>query len=119
MPANHATATLGLPVALLVPSILGWGVSGFLAGIGFAVILTAMERRNVLEDLSLLRVGVWGAAGAAVASLLVFLVMGVLPFLGFELALVQAMKAGVLGAISAAGTTKLAKSGSDARALSG
>jgi hypothetical protein len=78
-----------------------------------------MERRNVLEDLSLLRVGVWGAAGAAVASLLVLLVMGVLPFLGIELALVQAMKAGVLGAISAAGTTKLAKSGSDALALSG
>ena len=49
------------------------GIAGFLAGGSFAVILSLAERRTQLEDLSLKRVGAWGALG----GLLVVGVVGV------------------------------------------
>jgi len=108
----------GIPLVAVLPAVFGWGVSGFLAGAGFASVLTTMERKTVLEDLSLVRVGAWGATGAFLASFLVMIMMGIISFVGIEWALFQGAVAGVLGALSAVGTTMLAKSASDDRTLS-
>lgn len=45
-------------------------VGGFLAGATFAVILSVTERNRSLEDLSLKRVALWGAAGGMLLSLI-------------------------------------------------
>ena len=103
----------GFPMVAVLPSLLSWVVAGFLTGAGFALLLTTMERRKSLEELSIPRVGVWGALGGFTVSILVFLLVGVLPFLGLGWALFEGAKAGVLGAISAMGTTAMAKSAGD------
>jgi hypothetical protein len=107
----------GVPLIFFLPAVIGWAVSGFLAGAGFAAVLTTMERKTTLEDLSLVRVGAWGATGAFLASFLVMILMGVIGFVGVGWALFQGTVAGFLGAASAVGTTKLAKSAPDDRAL--
>jgi len=107
------SVVLGFPMTLVIPTMLSWGITGFLTGAGFATILTTMERKNLLEELSVPRAGVWGAVGGFAVSLLVLLVAGVLPFLGVGLALVEGAKAGLLGALSAVGTTVIAKSAGD------
>jgi hypothetical protein len=45
-------------------------VSGFIAGASFAVILSIAERHHSIEDLSLRRVGLWGAVGGLLLSLI-------------------------------------------------
>jgi hypothetical protein len=107
------SVTMGVPMAALLPSLISWGFSGFLTGAGFATLLTTMERKKSLEELSLVRVGGWGALGGFAVSFLAFLVVGVLPFMGLSWALIEGAKAGILGAISAVGTTAIAKSAGD------
>lgn len=103
----------GFPMLAVVPTILNWGVAGFLTGAGFAALLTTMERKHLLEELSIPRMGLWGALGGFTVSLLVFLVMGLLPLVGLPMGLIVGAKAGVLGGLSAMGTTVLAKSSKD------
>jgi hypothetical protein len=107
----------GIPLIAFLPAVIGWAFSGFLAGAGFAAVLATMERKTVLEDLSLIRVGAWGATGAFLASFLVMIMMGIIGFIGIEWALFQGAVAGFLGAASAVGTTKLAKAVPDDRSL--
>ncbi len=107
-----------IPMVALLPGLLGWALSGFLTGAGFATLLTTMERKRTLEELSLLRVGAWGAIGGVVVHLLVLWVAGVLPYLWGAGAfsaimlpwlLIEGVKAALLGSVSAVGTTWLAK----------
>ena len=63
-------ALTGMELGFILQIALGNSVSGFLAGASFAVILSVAERNRSLEELSLKRVGLWGAAGAAALSLL-------------------------------------------------
>jgi hypothetical protein len=107
------SGTMGFPMYALLPSAISWGIGGFLSGAGFATLLTTMERKSLLEELSLARVAGWGALGGFAVYFLVLLTVGVLPFLGLPWALFEAAKAGVLGAISAVGTTAIAKSAGD------
>jgi len=46
------------------------GAVGFVSGLGFSLILSLRERRKSLRDLSLPRVALWGALGAAALPLL-------------------------------------------------
>ena len=111
-----------IPMMALLPGLFGWALSGFLTGTGFATLLTIMERKRTLEELSLLRVGSWGAIGGLVVHFLVLGVAGVIPYLwGIEALsaillpwlLIEGVKAALLGAGSAVGTTWLAKRGDD------
>jgi hypothetical protein len=61
---------MGLEFGFIVQIALGNAVSGFLAGASFAGILSVAERNHSLEELSLKRVGLWGAIGASVLTLL-------------------------------------------------
>jgi hypothetical protein len=108
---------LGQVLPYLLPNIFSWGVSGFLAGAGFGTLLTAMERRRTLEELSLGRVTLWGAVGGVGISVLVmaamaFLVYGIEAFanvFGSGVIAVELVKAALFGGGSALGTTLLAK----------
>jgi hypothetical protein len=113
------SVTYGFPMGAILPTIVNWGVAGFLTGAGFATILTTMERKRLLEELSVPRMGLWGAVGGFAVSVLVFLGIGVLPLIGLPWVLLEGAKAGVLGALSAMGTTVLAKSSKDGSDLSG
>ena len=110
----------GIPMGALLPGLFGWALSGFLTGTLFATLLTIMERKRTLVELSLLRVGSWGAIGGLVVRFLVLGVAGVIPYLwsvdalsGIMLPwlLFEGAKAALLGAGSAVGTTWLAKRG--------
>jgi len=60
----------GMEMGFILRLALGNSVSGFLAGASFAVILSVAERNHSLEELSLKRIALWGAVGAAGLSLL-------------------------------------------------
>ena len=116
----------GIPMGALLPGLFGWALSGFLTGTGFATLLTTMERKRTLEELSLLRVGSWGAIGGLVVRFFVLGMAGVIPYLwGVEALsgilvpwlLIEGAKAALLGAGSAVGTAWLAKRGDGDKAL--
>ena len=65
---------IGLPPRFLGPIAISSLFSGFLAGATFAVILSIVERRHTLEDLSLKRTALWGGIGG------ILLRAAVLPF---------------------------------------
>jgi len=46
------------------------GTAGFISGTAFGIMLTLLERSRSLQDISLARVALWGAVGAAVVPLL-------------------------------------------------
>ena len=48
---------------------------GFIAGVGFAVILSIVERRHILADLSLWRVALWGGIGGTLLFLVTVLIL--------------------------------------------
>ena len=48
---------------------------GFIAGVGFAVILSIAERRHTLADLSLWRVALWGGIGGTLLFLVMVLIL--------------------------------------------
>jgi hypothetical protein len=84
---------------------------GFLAGVGFSVVLRIAEGRRRFDELSLPRFAVWGALGGV-------LVGGLVAALGFgkapNAALAAIMGTSILlGAVSAAGSLALARKGED------
>ena len=100
--------TLGFPVPILGTLVRG-GITGFLTGAGFATLLTLMERNHSLEELKLSRMAAWGGLGGFGVSLLLFLVAGLFPLLGLPWALVEGVKAALVGAGLAMGTTVIAR----------
>jgi hypothetical protein len=81
---------------------------GFIAGSSFAAILSIVERRKRLEDLSLWRIAVWGGLG----GILLAAVLGVDYMNPVGLFT-------VLGVGSATGTVALARRGDDTTLLEG
>ena len=74
-------AVLGIVVGVLAPQNIdpgegplniAWilGTAGFISGVTFALVLSRLERGRSLRSVSLPRVALWGAAGAAVIPLL-------------------------------------------------
>ena len=61
-------ALAGFPLTYLVRIALSNSIGGFIAGASFAVILSIAERRHTLDDLSLRRVALWGAAGGVLVT---------------------------------------------------
>jgi len=89
---------------------------GFLAGVGFSVVLRAVEGRRRFEELSLPRFAAFGAVGGfLVGALATALGVGHAP--GAALAAILGATT-LLGAASASGTLALARKGDD-RALLG
>jgi hypothetical protein len=102
-----------LPWAMVVPGAIRFGLWGFLCGAAFALVLTTMERKHSVEELSLVRVGLWGATGGFLVVFSIMMMTGLLGALGLETAILQSLQGGVLGAMSAAATTWMAKSAPD------
>lgn len=122
-----ATATVGLFLGGIISAVSGepflssllrvglrQGLNGFLLGCGFAGVLSVMDGRRTLSELSPGRAAVWGAvAGAAFPSVNVLL--GTL--LGYPIVvdqlvlvcLVGGLITGAVGAGLAAGTVALAR----------
>ena len=46
------------------------GLVGFVSGVGFGAVLSAIERKKTILDLSLVRVAIWGIIGSAALPLL-------------------------------------------------
>lgn len=84
----------GLTTALPILAFVG-----FLAGLGFAILLSLTERRSTFGDLSLTRVALWGLLGAAAIPSLI----GADPTNGWT--------TGPMGAISALATLSIARRG--------
>lgn len=101
------------PLPLLLGGLVRFGVWGAMAGAVFALFLTTLERRKSVDDLSLGRAALWGGVGTFAMVLVFILVMGFLPVLGVDLALIQAAQGGLLGGASAALTTWLAQRAPD------
>ena len=61
------------PVGLLIGAFaLAGGISGFVSGAGFALLLTTSARRRTLDDLNPIQFGLLGAIPAAVFGWLLF-----------------------------------------------
>jgi hypothetical protein len=93
---------------------LGLGSTGFFLGCGFAGVLSLMEGRRTLSDLSPARAAAWGAvAGGILPSLNVLLVVGlgrpIEPDQLVLVSLVGGLFTGAVGAGLAAGTVSLAR----------
>jgi hypothetical protein len=99
---------VGLPPRFLGPIAISSLFSGFLAGGTFAVILSIVERRHTLEDLSLKRTAVWGGIGGTLlrAAVLPFVLPLGLPVSSLLLPFVVD---GLTGAGFASGSVALAK----------
>jgi hypothetical protein len=104
----------GVPASIVARVVLGYAVSGALAGLVFGGVLIAAERNNALRRIPRWRFALWGAAGAVAFPLLAAVagyltgraalmgpgLLGILPHLGFDAA---------LGALCASGTLALAR----------
>lgn len=99
----------GWPISVVIPTIVRFGVWGSVAGAIFALILSRLERSRSVEELSLFRVGAWGAVGTFGLVFMLILVSGILPVLGIDVALSYALRGGLLGAGFATLTTWIAK----------
>jgi hypothetical protein len=89
------------------------GVCGLLAGTVFALTLSRAERRRDVTTLSLRRAGVWGTLAGLVAG------FAIIPFLGIPTAALLVVGPGIVGlvgAVSAVGTVRLAQHGASPRA---
>jgi hypothetical protein len=80
-------------------------IQGFLVGGSFAAVLSMVERRKRLEDLSLGRVAAWGALGGLLLGVPFSLFFGT-PLVSADAALTYFLAAG-----SASGTVALARRG--------
>jgi len=115
--AVAANVMVGSP--LLGPIIdwsLGAGFAGFLLGTGFAGLLTLLEGRRTLDELSAARAAAWGAVAGALAPTAVIILgsaMGWNPALSVQqiipVVLGAAGSYAALTAALAAGTVSLAK----------
>jgi hypothetical protein len=88
-------ALLGNPIfadfGLYLKNVFIVGLGGFITGTAFGVVLTALEHRKTLQDLSFLRIAMWGgigglvlaaisgpaASGSFVAPIIVFTILGI------------------------------------------
>ena len=88
---------------------------GFLAGVGFSVVLRVAEGRRRFDELSLPRFTAWGAVGGMLVGAFVAVVLfGEAP----NAALAAFMSTStLLGAVSAAGSLALARKGDDRELL--
>jgi hypothetical protein len=94
--------------------LLAWTIWGGLSGVGFALILGAVERRRTLGDLSVARTACWGALGAisAPAFLTAIDVAHGVPAASlhyWRLPVVSILVSAALGAACAAATLMLAR----------
>ena len=100
-----------VPIGLIVNLALGVGVAGALAGAGFAIMLGLAEGSRTLDELSYLRLALWGAVGGVLVGL-PFLgsigSAGLLPIFGLLAS---------LGATSASGSLALARMADDGAAV--
>ena len=89
---------------------LGAGVLGFLLGSGFAGVLTAIEGRRTLDELSVGRAAVWGALAGGVFPI-IWLLASLGSGIGTTIPIADAASGsyGALSAALAAGTVALAK----------
>ena len=88
-------------IADIWPAVLG--IPGFFGGILFSAVLAIVERRRRFDELSLPRIGVWGAVAGALLALPGIAVLGLGAGIIVPLTL--------LGAISASGSLALARRG--------
>ena len=93
-----------------VTAELGVAVIGFIAGSGFGVLLSILERHKKLENLSFRRIALWGGIGGL--ALAAIFGLG-LPNLALTIVLTLA------GIGSAAGSVALAKRASDTKLIEG
>lgn len=108
---------VGTPLlASMIDFGLGAGFAGFLLGTGFAGILTLVERRRTLEELSATRAGLWGAVAGAVVPAGVLILnsaMGWNPAIPlqqlFPVVLGASTAYALLTGVLAAGTVSIAK----------
>lgn len=91
------------PDAADVPFPLGFGFLGFWAGLGFSGFLALLDRKRSFTELSLARVGVWGALGGLLLGLVMTAIVGPEAFI-----VLASVFAGA-GALCAAGTLALAR----------
>jgi len=102
----------GIPLRLIGPIALSGSFLGFIAGGSFAVLLSVLERRRTLDQLSLWRVALWGGIGGMA---LLFLAAPRLVAAGIPLGqvltsyLLPLAVNGLLGAGFAAGSVALAR----------
>ena len=89
-------------------ALFGVGTAGFIAGGAFGVLLSILERRTKLEDLSLWRIAMWGGIGG-----LAFAAVLGPQYLGEVIAL------WLLGVGSASGSVALARRGGEPRLIEG
>jgi hypothetical protein len=108
-------ALLGRPIfsdfGLYLKNVLIVGGGGFIAGCAFGLVLTALEHRKKLEDLSFLRIALWGGIGGVVLAAITGPTVGgsiLGPIIVFTL----------MGIGSATGTVALAKR-SDTKLIEG
>lgn len=94
-----------LTLAFMVESALQLAVFGVFAGTGFGAILAAAERKRSFDDLSLPRVGLWGALAGSLFPVVTLLVDGALsleairwnlPVFGMTIAVGAGLSAGTL-----------------------
>lgn len=105
-------ASIGLPFGNLVGTAVSGALIGFIAGGSFAVILSIAERRRTLDQLSLMRVALWGfLGGVALPVLLSPRLFGAgLPFrIALTSFLIPTGVSGLLGAGFASGSVALAR----------
>src|SRR5262245_5261913 len=85
-----------------------WALLGFVSGAVFAILLARLERRRSVDDLAVGRVAAWGALGGASLPLLAIAIgalTGNIPSDWFSAPVIS----GVLGAMCAAASLRLAK----------
>ena len=102
----------GVPLRFMGMYALSGMVQGAIAGGSFALLLTVLERRHTLEELSLKRVAIWGGLGG--------LALACLPVafgLPWAMILRPLIFDGLKGAGFAAGSVALARRASDTRLL--
>ena len=99
---------MGAPVQFIGQTVITGLIWGFVAGGGFAVVLSIAERRHTLADLRLWRVALWGGIGGSILILATVLILSLVgsPMSGVLGALVLNF---LLGAGFASGSVALAK----------
>jgi len=104
------TASLGMLIAFVDPDSIDAGegplvagaivgLQGFVAGIGFSILLGLIEMRKTVRDLSLIRVALWGLLASSALPLLTGMPTGMMWLVG------------ILGAGSASATVAIARRG--------
>lgn len=84
-------ALVGLPWEIFPDLAIRWALYGFVVGGSFAGILSLTERHRKLEDLSLRRVALWGAAGGLLVTIGMGFFYGIPPWWFFaEISLLSA-----------------------------